>query len=95
MTLIIRSRILEFLCRPEARGTAVSLDSTNEDRYNLKSLMAYNEDYHREELVDDDVDEDPPLREDQRLDDDDEGSGRSLHPVLRLSNASFSWHQTR
>ena len=73
----------------------MSLDSTNEDRNNLKSLMAYNEDYHREELVDDDVDEDPPLREDQRLDDDDEGSGRGLHPVLRLSNASFSWHQTR
>ena len=38
---------------------------------------------------------DQPLREDQRLDDDDEGSGRGLHPVLRLSNASFSWHQTR
>ena len=36
---MIRSRILEFLCRPEARGTAVSLDSTNEDRQDLKSVM--------------------------------------------------------
>ena len=39
MIIITRSRILEFLCRPEARGTAVSLDSTNEDRQDLKSFM--------------------------------------------------------
>ena len=56
---------MSFLCRPEALGTAVSLDPSTE------------------------------FQEDEKLEEEEEEEGKEKGQyVLRLCNASFSWHHT-
>ena len=56
---------MSFLCRPEAQGTAVSLDPSTE------------------------------FQEDEKLEEDEEEEGKEKGQyVLRLCDASFSWHHT-
>ena len=62
---VSRSRLLSFLCRPEAQGTAVSLDPSTE------------------------------FQEDEKLEEEEEEEGKEKGQfVLRLCDASFSWHHT-